>query len=192
MNLAFKYKDELFWIQNFLPKNLYKEMYSDFIKHRNKLNFQKTHVDWRTYKEEVDDMSESFNQDEFIKMDYFKKYHTLLRHQKFVNIFDNTFHSHLRKFNYMQHLTWHDDAPIVANGDIREYAATYYFNKTWGESWGAEFMYKTSEGSGFIPVIGNSLVIVKAGIRHRVNANLKKTHPRLSIQTWIHKEKEKA
>jgi len=48
-------------------------------------------------------------------------------------------------------------------------------------------MFKSSEGSGFIPILGNSIVIIKSGLHHKVNANLKKTHPRLSIQTWINK-----
>ena len=46
-------------------------------------------------------------------------------------------------------------------------------------------MFKSNNESGFIPIVGNSLVIVKTGMRHKVNSNLKKTHPRLSIQTWI-------
>jgi Rps23 Pro-64 3,4-dihydroxylase Tpa1-like proline 4-hydroxylase len=83
-------------------------------------------------------------------------------------------------------LTWHNDA----EGN-REYAATFYFNKTWGESWGGELMFKSSKGSGFIPVVGNSLIIIKKGLYHKVNSNLKKTHPRLSIQTWINNLKRK-
>ena len=49
-------------------------------------------------------------------------------------------------------------------------------------------MFKSNKGSGFIPVMGNSVVIVKTGLKHKVNAVLKKTHPRLSIQTWIDKD----
>ena len=43
MNLVFSFHDQLFWIHNFLPKNIYKRMYVDFIKNRNKLNLKKTH-----------------------------------------------------------------------------------------------------------------------------------------------------
>ena len=46
-------------------------------------------------------------------------------------------------------------------------------------------MFKDKSGSGFIPILGNSIVFVKVGLRHKVNANLKKTHDRMSIQTWI-------
>ena len=185
MNLAFNFKDKIFWIHNFLPKNLYKEMYIEFIKCRNKLEFVKSSVSWRTFKEESEDMSQSFSQDvgnDFLSLHFFKKYHVLLRHQRFVNIVNLKINSHLRKYCYGEHLRWHADVDETVN---RKYAATYYFNKTWDSSWGGELMFRSNEGSGFIPVVGNSLAIVKTGTEHKVNPNLKKTHPRLSIQTWI-------
>ena len=37
-------------------------------------------------------------------------------------------------------------------------------------SWGGELLFKSDLGSGFIPIVGNSLVIVKAGLRHKVCA----------------------
>ena len=188
MNLAFNFHDKLFWIQNFLPKNLYKEMYINFIKTRNKLNLKKSKVNWKTYKEEMDDMSMSYEQDTFNEdiINYLFKYHALLKHQRYINLMDKNFKSHLRKYNYGQHLGWHSDK--CKERKEREYAATFYFNKTWGESWGGELMFRSSKGSGFIPVVGNSLVIIKTGLEHKVSANLKKTHPRLSIQTWIDKK----
>ena len=64
MNLEFNFKDKLFWIHNFLPKETYKNMYVEFLKNRNKLNFKKTFVHWKTFKEEFDNMSESYNQED--------------------------------------------------------------------------------------------------------------------------------
>ena len=183
MNLAFNFHDKLFWIHNFLPENLYKKMYVNIIKTRNELNFHKTSVEWRIFKEEEDDMSMSYGQDKFDNevINFLFKYHTLLKHQQYVNLTNTKCDSHLRKYNYGQHLGWHDDGSV----EQRKYAATFYFNKTWQESWGGELLFKSDLGSGFIPIVGNSLVIVEAGLRHKVCANLKKTHPRLSIQTWI-------
>ena len=190
MNLAFNFKDQLFWIHNFLPKNLYKDMYVDLIKNRNKLNFEKTVVNWLTYKEEVEDMSDSYNQDSSKEInEYLNKYHIILKHQPFVNLIDLDLLSHIRKYKYGKHLTWHNDTYESESVD-RKYAATFFFNKTWGESWGGEFMFKSSDGSGFIPIVGNSIVIVKCGLKHKVNPNLKKTHPRFSIQTWIDSKKK--
>tara|TARA_R100000951_G_C2621373_1_gene174577 strand:+ start:688 stop:1233 length:546 start_codon:yes stop_codon:yes gene_type:complete len=179
MNLVFNFKDELYWIHNFLPKELYKDMYTDIVKNRNKLKFKKASIYWKTFSEEVGDMSQTFNQDNSLKLDYLNKYHTFLKHQNFVNFLNFKFHSYICKYNYGNHLAWHTDS------DQKLYAATFYFNKTWGESWGGELMFKSPKGSGFIPITGNSLVIVKAGLKHKVNANLKKTHPRFSIQTWV-------
>jgi Rps23 Pro-64 3,4-dihydroxylase Tpa1-like proline 4-hydroxylase len=183
MNLAFNFKDQLFWIHNFLPINLYKKMYIDIIKNRNKLNFKKSKVNWLTYKEEEENMSESYLQDKSEQLNrYLKKYHIILKHQPFVDLMSLNSESHLRKYKYNQHLTWHCDTDKEKK---RKYAATFYFNKTWRESWGGELMFKSNEGSGFIPIVGNSVVLVKTGLRHKVNPNLKKTHYRFSIQTWL-------
>ena len=71
MNLAFNFHNKLFWIHNFLPQSLYKELYLEIFKKRKEIVYRDTGVNWRTYKEEVDDMSKSFDQDnEF--------YHTFL------------------------------------------------------------------------------------------------------------------
>jgi Rps23 Pro-64 3,4-dihydroxylase Tpa1-like proline 4-hydroxylase len=184
MNLIFNFENKLFLINNVLPSNLYKLMYTDFIKSRNKISFEKSIVEWRTYKEELDNMSTSFAQeDTSILLNYLNKYHIILKHNPFVNFLNSEFESHLRLTKYNQHLAWHDDKDD--NFNDRTYAVTYYFNKTWGESWGGELMFKDELGSGFIPVIGNSMCIIKAGLRHKVNSVLKKTHPRFSIQTWV-------
>ena len=182
MNLVFQLKKELFWIHNFLPPQLYKDMYVEAIKKRNHSNYKPTDVCWPTYKEEFDDMSYSYNQMSNLNAEdkFFTKYHIILKHQKFLNLINKQLNSHLRKYTYGQHLTWHKD-----HHKNRTYAATFYFNRTWNENWGGEFMFKTNTSSGFIPIVGNSLIIAKGGLVHKVNSNLKKTHPRLSIQTWI-------
>ena len=131
MNLVYQLKNDLFWIQNFLPQQLYKDMYVQAIKKRNDSNFQPTDVNWRTYKEEVDDMSYSYNQrNPATNNKLFTKYHTLLKHQRFVNLIDKQFDSHLRKYTYGQHLTWHKD-----DLKTRVYAATFYFNKPLDRDW---------------------------------------------------------
>ena len=182
MDLALNFEEKLLWIHNFLPQETYKNMYVEFIKSRNKLNFTKSSVAWNTFKEEVDNMSESYSQQsqEESLQEYLKTYHNVLKNQSFINFLDFKFKSHLRIFKHNQHLAWHSDEK-----DNRKYAASFYFNRTWNDNWGGELMFKSKEASGFIPVLGNSLVIVKKGLIHKVNANLKKTHPRLSIQTWI-------
>jgi len=185
VNLAFNFHDKLFWIHNFLPPNLYKEMYISVIKTRKKLGYNHTGVTWRTFKEEQENMSMSYGQDSDTKIkSYLSTYETMLRHQQHVNLINKSFYSHLRRYDYGQHLGWHSDK-VQEKFKNRDYAATFYFNKTWQESWGGELLFKSDLGSGFIPIVGNSVIIVKTGLRHKVCANLKKTHPRFSIQTWI-------
>jgi len=183
MNLKFNFNDQLFWIHNVLPVGVYKKMYSDLIKNRNKMGFIKTNTNWPTYKEEIDNKPLSYGQADLTKnkvlTEYFSTYHTLLKHNPFVNFLNHRLESHLRLSKYNQHLTWHgDDAPD------RTHAVTFYFNKSWNQNWGGELMFKSNKGSGFIPVVGNSMCIVKCGLVHKVNPVLKKTHPRFSIQTW--------
>ena len=182
MNLAFNFHDKLFWIHNFLPEHEYKRMNKNVIKIRNSKGMNKTKITWRKFKEEEEDNSYSFGQNENgIDPNFFFIFHTLLKYNSFIDFKKMNFHSHIRKFEYGNHLGWHNDS----NDEGRKYAVTYYFNKTWHESWGGEFMFKSNLGSGFIPIKGNSVVIVESGLKHKVNSNLKKTHPRLSIQTWV-------
>jgi Rps23 Pro-64 3,4-dihydroxylase Tpa1-like proline 4-hydroxylase len=185
MNLAFNFHNKLFWIHNFLPQSLYKELYSEIFKKRKEIVYKDTGVNWRTYKEEVDDMSKSFDQDNEFYHTFFDRYHAFIKHQRFVNLINLKPKSHLRKYQYGEHLTWHSDED---KKHTREYAATFYFNHRWDPNWGGELMFKSEMGSGFIPVVGNSVVIVKTGLLHKVNPNLKKTHNRMSIQTWIDKD----
>ena len=185
MNLAFKFHDDLFWIHNFLSRPLYTEMYRSLIKLRNSDFFKETHYNWPTFTEEEENRSYSMNQEEGAALPYFEPYHMLLKHNPFVDLQNKSFKSHIRKFVYGSHLAWHTDTEEKRN--TRAYGATFYFNKTWGESWGGELMFKSNKGSGFIPVLGNSVAIVKTGLQHKVNSVLKKTHPRFTIQTWIDK-----
>ena len=45
-------------------------------------------------------------------------------------------------------------------------------------------MFTDNVGHGWIPVVGNSLIIVKAPIEHKVNPVLTTVMPRISIQIF--------
>jgi hypothetical protein len=51
-------------------------------------------------------------------------------------------------------INWHED-------DHVGYGVTYYINKRWNYNWGGEFMFKYNGNHGYLPVVGNSLVIIK-------------------------------
>jgi len=176
MKLTYSYKDEIFWIQNFLSKNHYKSMHSSIIKNRNLIN-QKTDLSW---KQEYNSNSMYVFNKEIIN-----SYETLLKHQQFVNFINYTLTSHIRKYTHRAHLDWHDDKPLKGPHSKRKYAVTYYINKNWNENYGGEFMFKDNHIKGFIQPLGNSLVIIKTGFKHKVNPVLIKNISRFSIQTWV-------
>jgi Rps23 Pro-64 3,4-dihydroxylase Tpa1-like proline 4-hydroxylase len=176
MNLTYSYKNEIFWIQNFLSNDQYKLLHSIVIKNR-KLIDKKTKLMWQQ-----DNNSNSMY---IFNKDIIKQYEILLKHQQFVKFINYNLHSHIRKYSFMESLNWHEDHFRDEFNIDRKYAATYYINKNWNENWGGEFMFKDSCIKGFIPPLSNSLVIIKSGFLHKVNPVVVKNIPRFSIQTWI-------
>ena len=75
-------------------------------------------------------------------------------------------------------INWHDDHGW-------KYGATFYINHKWQKQWGGEFMFTDDNGHGWIPPVGNSLVIIKAPLEHKVNPILSPIIPRISIQIFM-------
>ena len=69
-------------------------------------------------------------------------------------------------------INWHNDASW-------KYGATYYLNNRWNQNWGGEFMFTSKNGHGYIPIVGNSLVIIKSPLEHKVNPVLSPLIPKL-------------
>lgn len=176
MKLIYSYKNQIFWIQNFLSNDQYKLLHSIIIKNRKLIN-EKTVLTWQ----QNDNSNSIYNFDRNI----INQYEILLKHQHFVKLINYKLTSHIRKYSYMESLNWHDDIPDEKISAYREYAATYYINKNWNEQYGGELMFKDSNIKGFIQPLGNSLVIIKSGFRHKVNPVIVKNLQRFSIQTWI-------
>jgi Rps23 Pro-64 3,4-dihydroxylase Tpa1-like proline 4-hydroxylase len=178
MKLAYSYKDEVFWIQNFLSNDYYKLVHSIIIKNRNLIN-KKTELNWK----------QEYNSNSMYDFDksIIKPYEVLLKHQNFIKLINYNLDSHIRKYSYMESLNWHNDLDknFVSK---RKYAASYYINKNWNEHYAGELMFKDDYIKGFIQPLGNSLVIIKTGFRHKVNPILTKNIERFSIQTWVNEE----
>ena len=81
-------------------------------------------------------------------------------------------------------INWHDD-----NGHL--YGITYYINRRWNPMFGGEFLFTDKKANGFIPLIGNSLVIVKAPLQHKVTPVTSSIIPRKTIQIFIQNENER-
>jgi Rps23 Pro-64 3,4-dihydroxylase Tpa1-like proline 4-hydroxylase len=75
-------------------------------------------------------------------------------------------------------INWHADSHV-------RYGVTYYINKRWNPDWGGEFMFKADGNHGYLPVVSNSLVIIKTPMFHKVNPVLSSSIPRISIQSFI-------
>ena len=62
-------------------------------------------------------------------------------------------------------INWHNDGSYA-------YGVTYYLNNRWNQKFGGELLFSHNRFSGFIPVTGNSLLILKTPILHKVSAYL--------------------
>lgn len=162
MILNFNYKNKILLINNFLNENEYRYIYHYIIKNRNK-NLKSTFVTWN----QLNNPNSIYDFD----INIINKYEILLKHQKFVDFKNFSFKSHFRKYSYMHSLDWHNDYD-----EKRKYAATLYLNKNWNKNWGGELMFQDNNIRGFIPILGNSLLIIKVGINHKVNSVLRKKY----------------
>ena len=46
-------------------------------------------------------------------------------------------------------------------------------------------MFTSKNGHGYIPVVGNSLVLIKSPLEHKVNPVLSQIVPRVSVQMFM-------
>ena len=68
-----------------------------------------------------------------------------------------------------------------------DYGVTYYLNRRWGLKFGGELLYIDNKSYGFIPIIPNSLLILKTPILHKVSLINKPLIARKTIQIFIKK-----
>lgn len=175
MRLIFNLDNKIVYIQNFLPDHEYKRLHNEIFKQHKKFNLElaSKFVEKKLLKNLISPKRVEINED------YFKFYKTLLMHQGFLKIKTPVFQKsyiYIREKN--SGINWHSDGQV-------DYGVTYYLNKRWNKNWGGEFMYSYNNQNGFIPVVGNSLVIVKTPLLHKVNPILVNFMPRVSIQSFI-------
>ena len=75
-------------------------------------------------------------------------------------------------------INWHDDSG-------HQYGITYYINRRWNIKFGGEFLFTNKNVNGFIPLVGNSMVIIKAPLKHKVTPVMKPLIPRKTIQIFV-------
>jgi hypothetical protein len=176
MNLRYSIPNKLWYINNFLPYDMYKGIHNSIIKNRKTLPFKNTKGIWGNF------LTENIDFPDRIEVENYKPFEdliTLIKHNPYHQI--SLTHKHISIIHYMKKdsgVQWHNDGGW-------KYGATLYLNNKWNKNWGGEFMFTSPEGHGFIPVVGNSLVIVKTPIEHKVNQICSPIMPRISVQIFM-------
>jgi len=180
MKLIYSIPDKLYYIQNFLDQETYKGIHNSIFKERNKINLHSSKGIWDNGL-----INNLVPPDRVTVSNYppFEKLKTLTHHNQFYQL--KNFKDIITNIHYMEKgagINWHDDSGWT-------YGATYYINNRWNNQFGGELMFRTENNHGYIPVVGNSLVIIKSPLQHKVNPVLSPTIPRVSIQMFISKKK---
>ena len=176
MKLAYSIPGSIWWIHNFLDKDTYKGIHHAIIRERKKINLHSVEKDWGKF---LYNNLEPAKRVEVSNYPPFEKLKTLVKHNSYYTFSEIKHMS--TTIHYMTKnsgINWHNDGGW-------KYGATYYLNNRWHRQWGGEFMFTENNGHGWIPPVGNSLVIVKAPISHKVNPILSPIIPRISVQMFM-------
>jgi len=182
MKLIYSIPDKLYYIQNFLDYPTYKQLHYDVFK-SNLINLQSTKKTWDKrlnygYKNFVENTSLD------TKYKPLQKIKILLENNPFHKIKVTDYKPLIHSMKNNSGINWHNDYRHI-------YGITYYINRRWNLKFGGEFLFTDEKANGFIPLVGNSLVIIKAPLDHKVTPVMKPVVPRKTIQIFIPKEEEK-
>ena len=176
MKLSYSIPGKIWWITNFLDYNLYKGIHDAIFTERNKLNLHNSRKIWPNY------LINNLEPPMRVNVKNYKPFEMLTALVK-----SNPYHQldfegkTTTTIHYMKKgagINWHDDGKS-------KYGATFYINHRWHRGWGGEFMFTDNTGHGWIPPIGNSVVIVKSPLAHKVNPVLSPIMPRITVQIFI-------
>lgn len=176
MKLVYTIPNKLWWIQDFLEYNMYKGIHNAIIRERKKINLHSVEKGWV---ESLYNNLEPAKRVEVKNYPPFEKLKTLVKHNHYYQLPElNHMCTTIHYMTKNSGINWHDDGKW-------KYGATYYLNRRWNIHWGGEFMFADEKAHGFLPIVGNSLVIVKAPMDHKVNPVLSKIMPRISVQMFM-------
>ena len=175
MNLLFSIPGKLWWINNFLDYNTYKGIHDAIIRERKQINLHSSKGIWSDtlINNLVPPLRNTVN-----NYQPFEKLKTLVRFNPHCQISCNKISTNIHYMKKNAGINWHDD-------DTNSYGATYYLNHKWHKQWGGEFMFMNDNSYGFIPPIGNSIIIVKTPLAHKVNPVLSPVIPRITVQMFM-------
>jgi Rps23 Pro-64 3,4-dihydroxylase Tpa1-like proline 4-hydroxylase len=176
MQLIYKIPNKLYYIKNFLNYSTYKKLHYDIFKSK-LIDLKSTEKEWQSglkygYKNCVKKTILDINYPPL------QKIKILLENNIFHKIKIKDFKPILHSMDDGAGINWHEDGN-------HDYGITYYINHRWPEKWGGEFLFQHESSNGFIPVVGNSLTIVKTPLLHKVTPIMKPLIPRKTIQIFI-------
>tara|TARA_S200002703_G_scaffold66961_1_gene58116 strand:+ start:323 stop:856 length:534 start_codon:yes stop_codon:yes gene_type:complete len=176
MELGFSIPGKLWWIKNFLSYDMYKGIHNSVIKDRKRIELETSKGTWPKDLIRYSKPPLIKNRVNSVALEQLL---TLIKHNAFYQL--DEIKSHNFNVHYLEKdagIDWHNDGGT-------KYGATYYLNNKWNKNWGGEFMFTDKDGHGWIPPVGNSLMLVKNPLEHKVNPVLTTTVPRISIQIFI-------
>ena len=179
MKLIYSIPDKLYYIQNFLDFVTYKKLHYDVF--RSKLiNLNSTEKTWQ---KELKYGYKNFVNNTKLDINYkpLQKIKILLENNPFHKVKIENFKPSIHSMGDGAGINWHNDYGHI-------YGITYYLNYKWNLKFGGEFLFKDKNANGFIPLVGNSIVIIKAPLYHKVTPVMKPIVPRKTIQIFINKE----
>ena len=180
MKLVYQIPDKLYYIQNFLNYASYKKLHYDVFRS----NLVKLNSTEKTWDKKLNYGYKNFVENTTLDINYspLRKIKILLEHNPFCKIKFTNFKPLIHSMKDGSGINWHND-----QGHI--YGITYYINRRWNLKFGGEFLFTDKKSNGFIPLVGNSLVIIKTPLKHKVTPVMKPIIPRKTIQIFVEKDK---
>lgn len=176
MKLVYQIPNKLYYIQRFLDYPAYKKIHYDVFRGKS-LFYNSTKDSWQQglrygFKNFVKNTPLDINYNPL------QKIKLLLESNPFHKIkFKKPFNPMIHSMGDGTGINWHDDYN-------HNYGITYYVNHRWNLKFGGEFLFRDEYSNGFIPLVGNSIVIVKAPFQHKVAPVMKPLVPRKTIQIF--------
>ena len=176
MKLIYKIPDKLYYIQNFLDYPTYKKLHYDVFKSK-LVTLVSAEKKW---KKDLKYGYKNFVKHTSLDIEYkpLQKIKILLENNPFHKVKIKNFKPLIHSMSDESGINWHDDSG-------HQYGITYYINRRWNIKFGGEFLFRDKNVNGFIPLVGNSMVIIKAPLKHKVTPVMKPLIPRKTIQIFV-------
>ena len=181
MKLVYSISNKLYYIINFLDYSSYKKIHYDVFRSK-KINLHSTEKEWQ---ECLHHGHKNYVEDTQLDINYapLQKIKILLENNPFHKVIIKDYKPKIQSMSDGTGINWHDDSGW-------KYGITYYINRRWNRKFGGEFLFADKYSNGFIPLMGNSIVILKAPLCHKVSPVQKPIVSRKTIQIFIDNEKK--